>query len=57
MPKLDKKVVELLNEVLEHAKELDILENQRSLMEHGVKLDGESWLVYHLKRLKELVEK
>ena len=57
MPKPDKKVLELLNEILEHAKELDVLESQRSLREMGVVQDGESWLVYHLKRLRELVEK
>ena len=56
MSKPDRRVLELLDEIIEHAKELDIVENQRSLMERGVKLEGDSWLIFHLQRLKELIE-
>tara|TARA_Y100000310_G_scaffold292765_1_gene321821 strand:- start:173 stop:352 length:180 start_codon:yes stop_codon:yes gene_type:complete len=55
--KIDKqKVIDLLDQIIEKAKQEDLEHKKRMLGEHSCqKTVGESWMVYHLNILKQLL--
>ena len=51
---MDKESAQLLDQLIEHATILDERDKEDAIKEHeGEKAIGESWLLYHLKLLKE----
>ena len=57
MSKSNNAAVELLDQIIEKAKEDDRQHKIRALNAHkGQQAVGEGWMVYHLKKLKELIQ-
>jgi len=57
MTEKEKKILNLINQLLEQAKEDDLLHQRAAIAAHKASgAVGESWFVFHLKVLKELVE-
>lgn len=55
--KMTTKVSNLLNEIIKKAEEQDAFYKKQMIAAHKANLAvGESWLVFHLKALKELLE-
>jgi hypothetical protein len=53
-----KNILNLLNQIIEKAKTEDEEHKKRALSAHrGSQATGESWMVFHLKVLRELIEK
>ena len=51
------KSLSLLNQIIEHAKSEDLKNKHKNIREgQGEQAIGESWMIFHLKKLKELIE-
>ena len=51
------KILNLLDQILDEAKRQDEIHKLKAVKNHkGEQAVGESWLVYHLKNLRELID-
>ena len=54
---MSKEQLKLLDQIIEHAKILDRIEKEKAIKEHqGEKAIGESWLLHHLRILRNSLE-
>lgn len=52
----NKKAIELLNQIIEQSEYEDYLDKKLTESVQGAPISGESWLTFHLKVLKELLQ-
>ena len=53
-----KRSINLLNQIIEKAEAEDLEYKQKMIKNHKAsKSIGESWMIFHLKQLKEVIEK
>ena len=58
MNEKNKESLQLLNQIIEEAEKKDRLHREEAIANHKASLSiGESWECFHLKKLKELLEK
>ena len=51
------KILDLLDQILDEAKRQDEIDKLEAIKNHkGERAVGESWLVHHLKNLRELID-